>query len=483
MKLRVKAVGLSTGYPLVAILSKDDAKHLDVNALDRIDINGTKVIVNISSNGMKNGNIGLFKETLEKLKVKPNQLVNVKIGHLPRGIEFIENKLKGNVLNKEELDRIIKEIINNELNEAEIAYFVSACYSNGMSDKEVMYLTKAMVENSKTIKIGNKKVLDKHCVGGIPGNRTSMVIAPIIASMGFLMPKTSTRSITSPSGTADTMETLANVTLSKDQIIKAVKKTNACLVWGGALDLANADQAIIRVERLLRIDAQPMLLSSILSKKKSVNASYVIIDIPIGETAKIKTSKEAKILRRRFVKIGKMLEMKVRVVITDGSQPVGNGIGPVLEAIDVLQVLRGHGPKDLREKSIFLATELLDLAGVKKAKSKVLYSLASGRAYAKMKEIIKVQGKNLHRLKVGKYYKTIISTRSGRVHSIDNERISKLARILGCPEDKGAGLYLNVKKGFNVKRNQALFTMYAESRKKLDYALEELDRDYPIKVS
>jgi AMP phosphorylase len=482
MRLRVKEVNLSAGHVLIAILSKEDAKHLDVNANDRIDINGTKVIVNVSSKGVSKGTIGLFEESLKTLKLKPNEFVNVKTSAKPRGIDYIEKKLRGKKLEKEEIERIIQEVVKNELNEAEIAYFISGCYTRGMSDEEIIYLTNAMVKSGKILNTKNKKVLDKHCVGGVPGNRTSMIIAPIVAAAGFVMPKTSTRSITSPSGTADTMETLADVSLTKEKIEKVIKKTNACLVWGGALDLANADQPIIRVERFLMLDIQPMLLSSILSKKKSVNAKYVIIDIPIGKTAKIKDKKTAKVLKRRFIKIGKLLGMKIRVVITDGSQPVGNGIGPVLEAIDVLNVLRGDGPKDLMDKSIFLATELLDLAGVKHARSKVLNILNSGQAYEKMKEIIKAQGKNVHRLKVGKYFKIIQASKSGTISEIDNERLSKLARILGSPEDKGAGIYLNVKKGYKVKKQQPIFTMYAESKKKLEFALEELDERYPMKI-
>ncbi|MDD5331532.1 MAG: thymidine phosphorylase [Candidatus Nanoarchaeia archaeon] len=483
MKLKVKEVGLSTGHVLVAVLSKEDAKRLDVSANDRIDIKGTKVIVNISHKGIGSGTIGLFEESLRELKLKPGNLIDVKTTAKPRGIEYIEKKLRGKKLNKEEIERIIKEITKNELNEAEIAYFISGCYAKGMDDREVVHLTNAMLKSGKTLSFGDKKVLDKHCIGGIPGNRTSMIMAPIIASAGYIMPKTSTRSITSPSGTADTMETLADVSLSKEKIMKVIKKTNACLVWGGALELANADQSIIRVERFLMLDIQPMLLSSILSKKKSVNAKYVIIDIPIGKTAKIRDKKSARVLKRRFIKIGRMLGMKIKVVFTDGSQPVGNGIGPVLEAIDVLNVLKGDGPKDLMDKSIFLSTELLKLAGVKNAKEKVMEILDSGKAYEKMKQIIRAQGKNVHRLKVGKYFKIIESNKSGAVTEIDNGRLSKLARILGSPEDKGAGIYLNVKKGHKVSKKQPLFTMYAESSKKLQFALEELDEKYPLIIN
>ncbi len=435
MKLKVKDVKLSTGGPYVAILNEEDARKLDLYGSDRIKIKDLSIVINISRK-IKKGQIGLFEEVLKKLSLKQKQTVVINPDRHPISLGYIKQKLKGKRLTKEKIDEIIKDIVKNRLTEAELSYFVSGCYIHGLSLKETVYLTRAIVDNSKQIKLDHRITLDKHSIGGIPGNRTTMIVVPIVASLGYTMIKTSSRSITSASGTSDTMETLANVELTNKKIISVVKKTNACMVWGGIMELASADDRLIKIERPLSLDPEGIMIASILSKKKAVNATHVLIDIPVGKTAKIRSLTRAKKLRKKFIKIGRKLGMKIRVVLTRGDQPIGNGIGPALEAIDVLDVLQGKGPKDLKNKSIALATMLLELAGVKKARKKVLDSLHSGKAYEKMKEIIQAQGKNINRLKLGKYFHSITARKSGIVHEINNKLISKIARIAGSPKER-----------------------------------------------
>ncbi len=482
MKLKVKDVNLSTGGPYVAILNEDDARKLDLYALDRIKIKNFAVLVNISTKGIKKGQIGLFEEVLKKLKIKTGDLIQIEPQTKPTSVNYIKKKLKGKRLKEEEIDSIISDIVSNRLSEVEISYFASACYTHDLSLNEVTYLTKAIVKNSNTLNLNKKKILDKHCIGGIPGNRTTMIVVPIVASLGYIIPKTSSRSITSAAGTSDTMETLANVTLTIDKIKKVIQKTNACMVWGGVMELASADDSLIKVERPLSLDPEGILIASILSKKKAVNATHVLIDIPVSENAKIKTLARAKKLRNKFIKVGRRLGMKIRVVFTRGNEPIGNGIGPALEALDVLEVLRGKGPKDLRRKSIALATMLLELAGEKKARRKVLHTLNSGLAYQKMQEIIKAQGKSKYKLKIGKHFKSITAQRSGHLRIIHNSEISRIARIAGSPKDKGAGIYLHVHNHHKVKKGEILLTIYSESKKKLEYALKAYKESNVIEI-
>ena len=219
----------------------------------------------------------------------------------------------------------------------------------------------------------------------------------ICAAVGLTLPKTSSRAITSASGTADVMETLSDVELSLKKIKKVVQKTGACLAWGGSLGLAPSDDKIIQVERLLNLDIEPQLLASIMSKKVAAGAKYILIDIPYGKGAKVKNIKKAKSLGRKFERMGKEFKLKLKVVYTKGEQPIGNGIGPILEMQDVLSVLQNlkETPQDLREKSLFLSTELIKLCGIKNAKKKAEEALTSGKAYEKLKEIINAQnGKN-----------------------------------------------------------------------------------------
>jgi len=498
MKLKVKVLDLSTEEgPYIAILNEDDARRLDVFALDRIKIiYGKKEVIatlDISSKIVKQGEIGLFQEVVKKLDIKHRQEVEIFLEKKPECISYIKKKLKNESLNKDEIFSIIKSVANNELSDIELTYFVSACYSNKLSKEEIVNLIKAILESGGRLELKDKNVIaDKHSIGGVPGNRTTMIIVPILAAAGVTIPKTSSRAITSAAGTADTMEALAPVELSVEKIKQVVEKTNGCIVWGGANELAGADDKLIKIERPLSLDSEGLLLASVLAKKISVNATHVLIDIPIGEEkedAKIQTKREAKKLSKRFIQLGKKFGLKVKVFINDGSEPIGNGIGPNLEAIDVLKVLQNKydAPKDLRDKSIKMAGLMLKMVG-KGDEKKAKDILQSGRAYIKMKEIIKEQGGDsditIDELKLGKFSYAVNAKKNGYVKNIDNKSVAKIARIAGAPKDKEAGVYLNVKKGDLVKENDVLFTVYSKDNKKLAYTLDIFnENDKIIEIS
>jgi AMP phosphorylase len=366
------------------------------------------------------------------------------------------------------------------LNDTELTYFVSACYTNAMSSRETIMLTEAMAKQGQTLKLNKHPIIDKHCIGGVPGNRTTMILVPIIAAAGLAIPKTSSRSITSPAGTADTMEVLANVSFPLRDMKRIVQKTNGCIVWGGSLNLAPADDKIIKVERPLGIDAESQLLASILAKKLSVSSSHIIIDIPAGPGAKVKDREAALILKRKFETIAKKLKRRVTVIITDGSQPIGKGIGPALEARDVLRVLLrdGRRPIDLENKCVLMAGKIFEMAGIKNGREKAQRILDSGKAYMKMKEIIKAQGGNPDitpkEIALGRCRYLIRAKKSGIVKSIDNEVVTHLSRVAGAPKFKGAGLYIYKHVGDEVKKGDKLFKIYTKGKTKLEYAKEIL---------
>ncbi|MFH1637636.1 MAG: AMP phosphorylase [Candidatus Woesearchaeota archaeon] len=489
MKLKVKDVNLSTGGPLIAVMNEEDAKNLDVRANDRIKIKRLRAkkeitaVVDVSSKGISPGEVGLFEELLKKLDVEEGVCIEAEFSGRPHSIMYIKKKMEGQQLSDKEITAIISDIVHNKLSEIELTYFVSGCYANGLTMSESVALTKAIVDTGDKLNFGKKIVIDKHCAGGVPNNRTTMVIVPILAALGHIMPKTSSRSITSPAGTADTMEVLCPVSLTLEKIKEVVKKTGACIVWGGAINLAAADDRLIRVRHPLSIDPEGMLLASILAKKKAVGSTHVIIDLPYGYGSKIPTKKQAACLGKKFVTLGKMLRMKIKVVLTDGSEPIGNGIGPALEAKDVLLVLQNDGPNDLREKSIFLATEILKMIGEKNAQKKVLDVLNSGKAYEKFIEIIKEQGGRKHiRLPKAKFVYDVFANASGEVVVINNKGLSKIARIAGAPDDKVAGIYLRVKKGFRVRKGQEIFTIHAKNKAKLDSAVSLLKEVETVKI-
>jgi len=222
MKLKIKDLSFLTGGPFVAIVNNKDAEHLDLRPGSRINIKkGKKEIIAVidiaEDKNIKPGEIGLFDEVLNFLKIKKGY-VDISIAGYLKSLNYIKKKLDGKKLNINQFNEIIKDIIGNNLNEVELTYFVSACYSNGLCLNEIVDLTKAIVNHGNKLNIQKYPILDKHSTGGIPGNRTTMIVVPIIAAAGITIPKTSSRAITSASGTSDTMESLANVTLDVDKI-------------------------------------------------------------------------------------------------------------------------------------------------------------------------------------------------------------------------------------------------------------------------
>lgn len=476
---------IATGGPLVAILNKEDAQKLDLHVMDRIKIEkGKKIetaVVDIaeSRKSVKPGYIGIFEEVVDSLKLRNNEIVSISMARKPLSLEFIRKKLDGEKLNKKEINQIVWDITHNKLSSVELTYFIAACYTNVMSTEETIMLTKAIVKQGNTLKLDRYPIIDKHSIGGLSGNRTTMVLVPIITAAGFVMPKTSSRSITSPAGTADTMEVLAKVSFSLDKMKKIILKTNGCIIFGGAVNLAPADDKIISVERPLGIDAESQLLASIMAKKHSVSSTHILIDIPIGKDAKVENMSKALKLKRDFMRIGKKLKKHIKVMITDGSKPIGRGIGPALEARDVLWVLKRDKkrPQDLENKCVKMATEIFKMVGIKNGKKKALEILNSGAAYKKMIEIIKAQNGNItkpEQIKLGKFRFDVKSNKNGTIRYISNSIISKVARVAGAPINKGAGIYLHKDVGNKVKNRERLFTIYSESKQKLDYAKDIL---------
>ena len=220
----------------------------------------------------------------------------------------------------------------------EIAAFLIGSASF-MTSGELLALVQAMARAGTQLKWPSPIVVDKHCIGGIPGNRTSMIVVPIVAAHGLTIPKTSSRAITSPAGTADTMEVLARVDVGVDEMKEVVAACRGCLVWGGHVNLSPADDILISVERPLCLDTREQMVASIMSKKLAAGSTHLLIDLPVGPTAKLANATEAMRLRKLFEFVGDHFGIAVEVITTDGRQPIGNGIGPVLEAEDVMAVL------------------------------------------------------------------------------------------------------------------------------------------------
>ncbi|MFH1151750.1 MAG: thymidine phosphorylase [Nanoarchaeota archaeon] len=492
MELKTKILKWGTGFP-VAMLNKKTSDKIGINFGDRIIIKTfskghqeVSAITNTITKLIKINEIAVSSELKKQLGLKSGQKVEISLAPTPKSLNFIKKKLNKESLSQEEIDEIIKDVVENSLSEAEIALFISAMYKQGMSMKETIYLINAILNSGNRLGLKYKYMVDKHSIGGIPGDRTTPLVVSICAAAGLIMPKSSSRAITSAAGTADVIETIADVEFSMKKVREIVKKTNACMVWGGALGMVPADSKIIRIEKMLKIDPESQLLASIMSKKLAVGSKYILINISYGKTAKV-DKKGALRLKKKFEYLGKYYKKKLKVVLTDGSQPIGNGVGPALELKDIIRILDQNkkGPKDLEEKALFLSANLLELSGKSKKGEGINLAreiLSSGKAFEKFKQIINAQGGKLIEFKSAKFKKNILAKKSGRISEIDNKKISLLAITAGCPADKFAGLYLHKKKNHRVKKGEKIMTIYAESKSRLNEAVKFYEKEKPLKI-
>lgn len=489
---RAKCIDITAGGKII-VLNETEAHENDIYTSYRVMLRSGKkeaiAIVDLSSDLAERGEIALFSEIAEELGVMDGSQVEIVQMQKPASIEYIKRKMDGKELAPSEIETVMRELMENRLSEAELASFITSVYIRGMSENEIVGLTNSVVATGQTLNLGRSPICDKHCIGGVAGNRTTMVVVPIIAAAGLYIPKTSSRSITSAAGTADTMETLCDVSLPIDEMREIVRKAHGCIVWGGALRLAAADDKLIKIRNPLSLDPKGVMLASILAKKKSVGAQHVIIDIPVGRGAKIPYKEEAKPLAQDFISIGKRLGMKVEVLITDGAEPIGRGIGPSLECIDVLSVLNNDGPQDLREKSCLLAGSLLEMSGkVKKGRGFEVASqfITSGKALAKFQEMVELQGGKkgvkLSDVSSAKYKYNVCAEESGRVFHVDNKMLSKIARAAGAPVNKEAGVLLFCERGDKVKKGDPLFEIHSNSEAKLDFSIKALSGWEPVEL-
>ncbi len=494
---KAKKVDINSKGEVFVFIHENDANELSLQANERVKVFKSdkknrnivcevKIIGNSIDKGgracIKKNEIGLVESTFTKLNLIPGSKVSIAPASKPKSIEYVKRKFNGGRISAKEFEEIIQEIVDNKYSKVEITYFVLACTAHKLNMDEIIGLTKAMVNVGKSLNFKTNKndiIVDKHCIGGVPNNRTTMLVVPIIAAAGLKIPKTSSRSITSPAGTADTMEVLANVDIGLSDMYSMVNKINGCIIWGGALDLSPADDLIINVEHPLEIDSEGQMIASILSKKKSAGSTHVLIDIPIGKTAKVKSYFDALKLKRKFEKVGKAIDLNIKVIITDGSQPIGEGIGPLNEALDVISILenRDNSPNDLKEKSLNMAGLIFEMSN--KCKKGKGYNLAkeileSGKALEKFNEILEFQGKK----KIPKEAKIQFefkAKKDGKIKEIHNKKISKLAFILGAPEDSRAGLRLYKKSGDSIKKGETILRLYTNSKQKLNFAINYIE--------
>ena len=495
-KLLVKHIDVETGGMPIVSLNETFTKKNDLHMMDRVLVKTSqnkKIVaaVDTSEEMISPNEVGLFEDVWKKIETKEGDIVEIIPIGKPISTKFVRKKMDKEELVKDEIEQIIKDIVDDKLTDVEMAAFVSACYMDGLSLEETEALTRAIVDSGGRLHLKKKPILDKHCIGGVPGNRTTMIIVPIITSLGLTMPKTSSRAITSPAGTADTMEALCKVNFSIKELEGIVNKIGGCIVWGGAINLAAADDKLIRIRHPLSLDPEGMMMASILAKKIAVGATHIIFDLPLGEEAKVHYLGEARHLEREFKNLAQKFKLNIKTVVTDGNEPIGRGIGPNLEARDVLWLLKNDrkAPMDLREKGVFLTGELLELAGKAASgtgKQIAEKQLKSGAAYRQMQRIIEAQGGNPNikpdDLALGEYTLDYDAERNGVIDVLSNTAIAKIARTAGAPADKEAGLYLYKRYGEKVRQGEKIFTIYSKSERNIERVLQLIKEMNPVVI-
>lgn len=420
------------------------------------------------------GQAGLSESAWTALGAEDGAMLELAHPEPVESLRYVRAKLHGQRLEEASARAIVQDALAGRYSDIELSAFLAASAGSGLDVAEVAYLTRAMLGSGAQLSWGSSPVADKHCVGGLPGNRTTLIVVPIVAAAGFLIPKTSSRAITSPAGTADTMATLAPVEHNLPSMRRIVEEHQGCIVWGGAMDLSPADDVFVRIERALDIDSPGQLVASILSKKAAAGSTHVLIDVPVGPTAKVRTAQRASELESLLTAVGRVCGLEVTVRQTDGTQPVGRGIGPALEARDALAVLTGAAtaPADLRRRSLTLAGALLEQVGATGAGGGMPLAtrlLEEGLAWRKFQSICEAQG-GMREPPVAIYQQPISSGTPGLVTAIDNRRLGRVAKLAGAPAAHAAGVELHVRVGDRVEAGEPLYSIHAETPGELDYS-------------
>jgi thymidine phosphorylase len=481
--LRARRLGLHTHDQPVVVMRSDchicrseglsSRSHVLLDAGDR---QVHAALHQVDGDWLAVGDAGLSEAAWTHLGVVDGAEIRVRHATALDSLASVRHRIYGNRLDAVAISSIIGDIAAGHYSDVQLAAFLTAGSAFPFDAQETVDLTSAMVKAGERLLWDAPVVVDKHCVGGLPGNRTTPIVVAIVAANGLLMPKTSSRAITSPAGTADTMETLAPVDLTLNALRRVVGAEGGCIAWGGAVQLSPADDMLVRIERELDIDAEGQLIASVLSKKIAAGASHVVIDIPVGPTAKVRTEEVARSLGDRLAAVAARFGLHTTCLRTDGLQPVGRGIGPALEAHDILAVLQNMptGPSDLRERAATLAGAALEIGGAAipgAGRALALATLESGSAWRKFQRICEAQG-GMRVPPRAELIVPITSARAGRVVGINNRKLARLAKFAGAPRAQIAGVHLEVRVGDAVDLGQPLLHLHSATSGELAYALE-----------
>jgi thymidine phosphorylase len=483
--LRLKRLHIDTYLEPVAYMRSDShvcrSEGFEAHSRIRITLDDRDVIATLNvvhGDLLALDQVSLSESAWKSLAGREGDIVTVTHPEPVATESLLRRKVYGHGLSDAEWRNVIADIVSGRFSDLHVAALVSSCVGDRLSIAETLSLTRAMVDTGQRIRWDFPLVCDKHCVGGLPGNRTTPIVVAIVAAGGLPIPKTSSRAITSPAGTADTMEMLAPVDLDLAHMRRVVEQEGGCVVWGGRVQLSPADDILISVSRALDFDSDGQMVASVLSKKAAAGSTHVVIDMPVGPTAKVRSAEAAEALAQRFEVVASAMGIQLRILRTDGAQPIGNGIGPALEARDILRVLQrtGDAPQDLRERALWIAGSVLEMGGVAlpgEGGAKAAGILESGQAWEKFRAICAAQGGMRTPPRSAHTYE-VTAGLGGYVQAFDNRRLARLAKLAGAPHAPAAGIDLHVRLNDRVEPGQPLFTLHAEAPGELAYAMDFL---------
>ena len=479
MKFKVQSRNVRTPEPEI-MMNYQDCVTLGIKENDRVMITGARSWIAIASYAegiVDQGTVFLPTVIMDKVGTDKDGMVDVVFAHPPDSVRFIRKKMDGEKLNKDQIHDIVVDILENRLSRIEISAWLTALYINGMDIDEIADFTMAMANTGDIVKFSRKPVFDFHSLGGVPGNKITPIVVSIVAAGGLMIPKTSSRAISSACGTSDFVETFCDIELEASKLMSISENVGGVFAWGGSMNLAPVDDMVIKIEHPLGINPRAQMLASIMSKKVAMGSTDLLVDIPMGAGTKVTTLENAKAYARDLMDLGERIGMHVECAITYADQPIGMAVGPKLEARECIRILEGNlHPSSVVEKACECAGIILEMAGIPNGTQRARELLETGAAHDKFMEIVVAQGGRpdlkADDLVPGEYSYDVVATNSGYVHDIRNKEVVTIAKFAGAPSDKGAGLLIFKKKGQRVEVGDTLMTIYAESPAKLRRAKE-----------
>ena len=480
MELTVELCDIEDSSPQV-IVNPQDAVTMGLKIGDRVKVRSAGkewvTLYGTSPSIASPGEARMPRAFLEKHGLSVGDKVELEHSPRPESVSYIRKKMDRKKLTESEIYAIIKDILDGKLSDIEISSWLTSLYTVGMDIEEIAYHAKAMVDTGDRLEFKGRPVFDFHSIGGVPGNKITPIVVSIVAAAGLMIPKTSSRAISSACGSSDFIETFCNVELSAEDVKRIAMEVGGVFSWGGSMNLAPVDDLVIRVENPLGINPRAQMLASILSKKLAIGANYLLVDIPTGAGTKVPDKDAAHAYVRDFTDLGRLLGINIKCAVTYGGQPVGYAIGPNLEARECISVLEGSDhPNSVIEKACELAGMLLEMGGIPNGSVRAKELLSSGAAMKKFREIVAAQGGNYdissNDLKPGKYVQTVQAVKAGYINSVNNKALVAIAKAAGSPSDKGAGILLSKKQGQRVEVGDVVYTIYADSEAKCIRARE-----------